>query len=344
MKRPCNGLLLPCKQLLDVSLFKSLGIQRSYQQIKPDSIRYGNTCLSFIENHFKFYGIMIENVWRKEIVVEILKAIFFGIVEGITEWLPVSSTGHLILVQEFIQLNQTKAFMDMFNIVIQLGAILAVMVIYFERLNPFQPGKTKREIQLTWQLWLKVVIACLPSIVIAVPLDDWFEAHFSFMIPIAIALIVYGVAFLWIEHRNAAVEPQVTTLAQMSYKTAFLIGCFQVLSIVPGTSRSGATILGGIILGTSRSVAADFTFFLAIPTMFGYSGLKAFKFFLDGNVLTLSQGIVLLIASVTAFVVSLYAIRFLTDYVKKHDFTVFGKYRIGLGLVLIAYSLFTWVF
>ena len=271
--------------------------------------------------------------------VEVLKAIFFGIVEGITEWLPVSSTGHLILVQQFINLDQSQDFMDMFNIVIQLGAILAVIVIYFERLNPFQPGKTAREVRLTWQLWLKVAVACIPSIVIAVPLDDWFEAHFNYMIPIAIALIFYGIVFIWIEKRNANVTPKVTELARMSYKTAFLIGCFQVLSIVPGTSRSGATILGAIILGTSRSVAADFTFFLAIPTMFGYSGLKAVKFFLDGNVFSSSQILILFVASVTAFIVSFYSIRFLTDYVKKHDFTVFGKYRIVLGTILIVYSL-----
>lgn len=278
------------------------------------------------------------------LIIELLKAIFFGIIEGITEWLPVSSTGHLILVQEFIRLNQDKAFIEMFNIVIQLGAIIAVMLIYFERLNPFQPGKTAREVQLTWQLWLKVVIACTPSILIAVPLDNWFEAHFYFMVPIAIALIVYGIVFIWIEKRNAQQEPAVTELARMSYKTAFFIGCFQVLSIVPGTSRSGATILGAIILGTSRTVAADFTFFLAIPTMFGYSGLKAVKFFLDGHHLDFAQVLILLVASLTAFVVSLLAIRFLTDYVKKHDFTIFGKYRIVLGSLLLIYSFFKFVF
>lgn len=272
-------------------------------------------------------------------LVELIKSIFFGIVEGITEWLPVSSTGHLILVQEFVQLNQSKSFMDMFNIVIQLGAILAVMTIYFKRLNPFQPGKTKREVQLTWQLWAKVVIACIPSILIAVPLDDWFEANFNFMVPIAIALIVYGVAFIWIERYNQDRTPQVSDLAEMPYQMAFLIGCFQVLSIVPGTSRSGATILGAIILGASRTVAADFTFFLAIPTMFGYSGLKAIKYFLDGHSLSLEQVVLLLVASVTAYFVSLLSIRFLTDYVKKHDFTVFGKYRIGLGLLLLVYFL-----
>lgn len=276
--------------------------------------------------------------------IELLKAIFFGVIEGVTEWLPISSTGHLILVQEFIRLHQDKAFMEMFNIVIQLGAIIAVIVIYFERLNPFQPGKSPQQIRLTWQLWLKVAIACIPSIIIAVPLDDWFEAHFNHMLPIAIALIVYGVAFLWIEKRNQTLEPRVVKLSRMSYKTAFFIGCFQVLSIIPGTSRSGATILGAIILGASRTVAADFTFFLAIPTMFGYSGLKALKFFIDGNHLTLSQLLVLLVASLTAFAVSLYVIKLLTDYVKKHDFTVFGRYRIVLGSLLIVYSLFKSLF
>ena len=276
-------------------------------------------------------------------IIEILKAIFLGIIEGITEWLPVSSTGHLILVQEFIQLKQSASFIEMFNIVIQLGAILAVITIYFQRLNPFQPGKTQKEIRLTWQLWAKVVLACIPSIIIAVPLDNWFEAHFNFMVPIAIALIVYGIAFIWIEKRNKDVEPQVTNLEKMSYKTALLIGCFQVLSIVPCTSRSGATILGAIIRGTSRSVAADFTFFLGIPTMFGYSGLKAVKYFLDGNSLSLEQVVILLVASVTAYLVSVVVIRMLTDFVKKHDFTVFGYYRIVLGAILLIYSFFTFI-
>lgn len=270
--------------------------------------------------------------------IELLKAIFLGIVEGITEWLPVSSTGHLILVQEFIQFNQSDSFVEMFNIVIQLGAILAVMTIYFNRLNPFQSGKSKREIQLTWQLWAKVVIACIPSILVALPFDSWFEAHFNFMVPIAIALIVYGIAFIWIEERNKRVQPTVTDLASMPYKTALFIGLFQVLAIIPGTSRSGATILGAIILGTSRSVAADFTFFLAIPTMFGYSGLKAVKYFIDGNTLDFEQVLILLVASVTAYLVSVVVIRMLTDYVKKHDFTVFGYYRIILGAILLVYS------
>ena len=273
-----------------------------------------------------------------QFIIELLKAVFLGIVEGITEWLPISSTGHLILVNEFLNLRQSKDFIDMFNIVIQLGAILAVMVIYFKRLNPFQPGKTAREVQLTWQLWLKVVIACIPSAFFGLLLDDWMEAHLSNFFVVAIMLVVYGIAFIWIEDRNQRVEPKVTDLARMSYKTAFYIGLFQVLSIIPGTSRSGATILGGIIVGTSRSVAADFTFFLGIPTMFGYSGLKAVKYFIDGNILTGGQVAILLVASVTAFVVSLFVIRFLMNYIKKHDFTVFGKYRIVLGIIVLLYG------
>ena len=273
-----------------------------------------------------------------QFIIELLKAVFLGIVEGITEWLPISSTGHLILVNEFLNLRQSKDFIDMFNIVIQLGAILAVMVIYFKRLNPFQPGKTAREVQLTWQLWLKVVIACIPSAFFGLLLDDWMEAHLSNFFVVAIMLVVYGIAFIWIEDRNRRVEPKVTGLARMSYKTAFYIGLFQVLSIIPGTSRSGATILGGIIVGTSRSVAADFTFFLGIPTMFGYSGLKAVKYFIDGNTLTGGQVAILLVASVTAFVVSLFVIRFLMNYIKKHDFTVFGKYRIVLGIIVLLYG------
>ena len=273
-----------------------------------------------------------------QFIIELLKAVFLGIVEGITEWLPISSTGHLILVNEFLNLRQSKDFIDMFNIVIQLGAILAVMVIYFKRLNPFQPGKTAREVQLTWQLWLKVVIACIPSAFFGLLLDDWMEAHLSNFFVVAIMLVVYGIAFIWIEDRNRRVEPKVTDLARMSYKTAFYIGLFQVLSIIPGTSRSGATILGGIIVGTSRSVAADFTFFLGIPTMFGYSGLKAVKYFIDGNTLTGGQVAILLVASVTAFVVSLFVIRFLMNYIKKHDFTVFGKYLIVLGIIVLLYG------
>ncbi|WP_413473903.1 undecaprenyl-diphosphate phosphatase [Streptococcus parauberis] len=276
--------------------------------------------------------------------VELLKAIFYGIVEGITEWLPISSTGHLILVEEFVKLNQSAAFMEMFNVVIQLGAILAVIVIYFNRLNPFQPGKSKQEVQLTWQLWAKVIVAILPVVIIGLPFDNWFNARFYNFITVALMLIVYGVAFIWVEKQHKNVEPEVTSLAKMSYKTALFIGLFQVLSIIPGTSRSGATILGGIIMGTSRTVATEFTFFLGIPVMFGASLLKVLKFFLKGNVLGFGSILILLVASLTAFLVSLLAIKFLTDYVKKHDFTAFGKYRIGLGIILVIYFIFTLIF
>lgn len=280
-------------------------------------------------------------------LIELLKAIFYGIVEGITEWLPISSTGHLILVQEFVQFKgQNQAFINMFNVVIQLGAILAVMVIYFDRLNPFQKGKSEREVRLTWQLWLKVVIAILPALLLGLPLDDLLEKYLYHFVPVALMLILYGVAFIWLENRQARenIQPQVTSVARMSYKTAFLIGCFQVLSLIPGTSRSGATIIGGMLLGTSRSVATEFTFFLGIPVMFGYSGLKILKFFLEGNSLSLSQLSILLVAMGTAFAVSYYAIRFLTNYVKTHDFKVFGYYRIGLGALLLAYWLLTLMF
>ena len=275
------------------------------------------------------------------LLIELLKAIIFGIVEGITEWLPISSTGHLILIQEFLKFsNQNQDFMDMFNVVIQLGAILAVMVIYFDRLNPFEKGKSPQQVRLTWQLWLKVIIACLPAVIVGLPLNDWFEAHFYNFITVALMLIVYGVVFLWIEKRNQEqdVQPSVTHLAKMSYLTALYIGLFQVLSLIPGTSRSGATIIGGMLVGTSREVATEFTFFLGIPVMFGASLLKVVKFFMGGNSFAFSQLTILLVAMVTAFVVSIYAVRFLTDYVKKHDFTIFGKYRIGLGIVLLLFA------
>ncbi|MFA9493651.1 undecaprenyl-diphosphate phosphatase [Streptococcus sp. E17BB] len=274
------------------------------------------------------------------VFIELLKAILFGFVEGVTEWLPVSSTGHLILVQEFVQFKgQNEAFMNMFNIVIQLGAILAVMVIYFERLNPFQKGKSAQDIRLTWQLWLKVVIAILPALVLGLSFDDFLEKHLYHFVPVALMLILYGVIFTWLENRQATLntQPQVTSLAKMSYKTAFLIGCFQVLSLIPGTSRSGATIIGGMLVGASRSVATEFTFFLGIPVMFGYSGLKILKFFLEGNGLTFSQLGILLTAMLTAFGVSMVAIRFLTAYVRTHDFKVFGYYRIALGILLLMY-------
>ena len=272
--------------------------------------------------------------------IEILKSIFFGIVEGITEWLPISSTGHLILVEEFVQYkDQNEAFMSMFNVVIQLGAILAVMVIYFNKLNPFKPGKTKVEVRRTWQLWSKVLVATLPLLLVF-KLDDWFDANFHNMVSVAIMLIIYGVAFIYLEKRNKAqaIEPTVTDLDKLPYKTALYIGLFQVLALFPGTSRSGATIVGGLLNGTSRSVVTEFTFYLGIPVMFGASALKIFKFIKAGQLLSFGQLFLLLVAMGVAFAVSMVAIRFLTSYVKKHDFTLFGKYRIVLGSVLLLYG------
>ena len=270
-------------------------------------------------------------------IIELIKAILFGIVEGVTEWLPISSTGHLILIQDFIQFkDQNPAFMEMFNVVIQLGAIIAVVVIYFDKLYPFKPGKSKKEVRRTWQLWAKVAVATLPLLFVF-KLDDWFEAHFHNSFSVAIMLITYGWAFIYLEKREQ-VEPEVTELHKLPYKTALYIGLFQVLSLFPGTSRSGATIVGGLINGVSRSVVTEFTFYLGIPAMFGASLLKVAKFVLGGNALSFSQGTILLVAMAVAFGVSMVAIRFLTDYVKTHDFTVFGKYRIVLGAILLVYA------
>lgn len=270
-------------------------------------------------------------------IIELIKAILFGIVEGVTEWLPISSTGHLILIQDFIQFkDQNSAFMEMFNVVIQLGAIIAVVVIYFDKLYPFKPGKSKKEVRRTWQLWAKVAVATLPLLFVF-KLDDWFEAHFHNSFSVAIMLITYGWAFIYLEKREQ-VEPEVTELHKLPYKTALYIGLFQVLSLFPGTSRSGATIVGGLVNGVSRSVVTEFTFYLGIPAMFGASLLKVAKFVLGGNALSFSQGTILLVAMAVAFGVSMVAIRFLTDYVKTHDFTVFGKYRIVLGAILLVYA------
>ena len=270
-------------------------------------------------------------------IIEVIKAILFGIVEGVTEWLPISSTGHLILIQDFIQFkDQNPAFMEMFNVVIQLGAIMAVVVIYFDKLYPFKPGKSKKEVRRTWQLWAKVAVATLPLLFVF-KLDDWFEAHFHNSFSVAIMLITYGWAFIYLEKREQ-VEPEVTELHKLPYKTALYIGLFQVLSLFPGTSRSGATIVGGLVNGVSRSVVTEFTFYLGIPAMFGASLLKVAKFVLGRNALSFSQGTILLVAMAVAFGVSMVAIRFLTDYVKTHDFTVFGKYRIVLGAILLVYA------
>lgn len=273
------------------------------------------------------------------LIANIFKAIILGIVEGITEWLPISSTGHLILADEFIKLNMTLAFIEMFNVVIQLGAILAVVVLYFTKLNPFAPSKTHEEKQDTWTLWFKVIIACLPAAVIGLPLDDFLEAHFHKFLPVAIMLIVYGIAFIVVERHNKTKAPKCTSLNDFTYKAALIVGAFQLLSLIPGTSRSGATILGAIIIGCSRYVATEFSFFLGIPVMFGASGLKIVKFLLKGNTFGGTEIIVLLVGMVTAFVVSIVAIKFLLDYIKRNDFTAFGWYRIVLGIILIGYWL-----
>lgn len=270
-------------------------------------------------------------------IFEFLKVILLGIVEGITEWLPISSTGHLILVDEFIKLNTSDAFKEMFKVVIQLGAIMAVVLIYFNKLNPFAISKSRKQRVLTIQLWMKVVIACIPAAVLGLLFDDWMEEHLHNYVVVSIMLIVYGILFIVIEEWNKKRTPAVTKLSELSYKTAFLIGVFQVLSLVPGTSRSGATIIGGLLLGVSRYVAAEFTFFLAIPVMFGASALKLLKFFLGGVGITAMEVALLLVGCIVAFVVSVIAIKFLMGYIKKNDFKVFGYYRIVLGVLVLVY-------
>ncbi len=271
---------------------------------------------------------------------EILKVILLGIVEGITEWLPISSTGHLILVDEFIKLSASDAFKEMFNVVIQLGAIMAVVVLYFHKLNPFSPKKTKEQKVQTIDLWFKVVVACIPAAVLGILFDDWMEEHFHNYIVVSIMLIVYGVLFIVIENWNKKNKPSVTDLSNLTYKTALLIGVFQVLSLIPGTSRSGATIIGALLLGVSRYVAAEFTFFLAIPVMFGASGIKLLKFFMEGAGMSGMEIAMLAVGCVVAFVISIIAIKFLMGYIKKNDFKVFGWYRIVLGVLVLGYFLF----
>ncbi|NKC69094.1 undecaprenyl-diphosphate phosphatase [Vagococcus fluvialis] len=271
--------------------------------------------------------------------LNMLKVIFLGIVEGITEWLPISSTGHLILVDEFIKLDASPAFMEMFNVVIQLGAILAVVVLYFSKLNPFSSTKTSGQKKATWTLWFKVAAASVPAALIGPFIDDFLEEHFHSFLPVALMLIIYGILFIVIENRNKDKEPTTLTLGSLSYQTAIIIGLFQVLAMVPGTSRSGATIIGAIIFGCSRYVAAEFTFFLGIPVMFGASGLKILKFLKNGNSFDLTQTTMLLVGCIVAFVVSIIVIKFLMNYIKKNDFKAFGWYRIILGSTIIAYWL-----
>ncbi len=287
---------------------------------------------------FKFY---INNYLEKEyggnndmLFIELLKAVFLGVVEGITEWLPISSTGHMILVEEFIQLNASEAFKEMFFVVIQLGAILAVVLLYFNKLNPFSPRKSKRQKRETMSIWYKVIVGVLPAGILGVLFDDWLDEHFYNYQTVAITLIVYGILFIIIENRNKHKGARVKSFNELSYITAFGIGMFQVLSLIPGTSRSGATILGAIILGTSRYIAAEYSFFLSIPVMFGASALKLFKFGLNFTGMEIA---ILLTGMIVAFVVSVIAIQFLLRYIKNNDFKAFGWYRIILGILVIGY-------
>ncbi|WP_191979297.1 undecaprenyl-diphosphate phosphatase [Levilactobacillus koreensis] len=270
-------------------------------------------------------------------MLEIIKAVILGIVEGITEFLPISSTGHLYLADEFVKLNESTAFINMFMVVIQLGAILAVLVLYFNKLNPWAPNKDHLERHQTWTLWFKVIVAVLPSVIVGLPLNDWMDAHLTSWQVISATLIIYGILFIVIENFNRKRHPRFTDLRQISYQLALMIGLFQVLSLVPGTSRSGATILGAILIGASRYVATEFSFFLAIPTMFGASLLKIVKYFVTGNTFTGSQLMVLLTGVVISFAVAYLSIKFLLNYIRNNDFKPFGWYRIGLGIIVISY-------
>ena len=274
-------------------------------------------------------------------MIEILKAILFGIVEGITEWLPVSSTGHLILLDEFLELKATDAFKSMFDVVIQLGAILAVIVLFFHKLNPFAPSKSKEEKGKTWTLWFKVCVAILPSGILGVRFDDWMDEHLHNAVVVSIALILYGIAFLFLEKGNKGKHlRRIEDVHDISWKTAIFIGCFQALSLIPGTSRSGSTILGAILLGVGRGAGAEFSFFMAIPTMLGASAIKLLKYFLDtGFGMAGSELAVLIVGMVVSFLVSLLVIKGLMDYVRKHSFSVFGVYRIILGILVLGYFL-----
>lgn len=268
--------------------------------------------------------------------IEILKVIFLGIVEGITEWLPISSTGHMLIVDEFLQLNASEAFKEMFFVIIQLGAILAVVVIFWNKMFPFQFKDRQKPIieKETFSLWFKVVVACIPGAIVTILFDDYIEVHLHTPVVIASALIIYGIAFILVENWNRKRTPSTKVLSDITYQTAFLIGLFQVLSIIPGTSRSGATIIGALLIGVSRLAAAEFTFFLAVPVMFGLSALKIIKFGLD---FTSSELVILFLGMLTAFLVSLFVINFLMNYIKKHDFKAFGWYRIILGIAVMIY-------
>ena len=288
---------------------------------------------------------------------EILKAILFGIVEGVTEWLPISSTGHLILLNQFVKLSVSDEFYSMFEVVIQLGAILAVIVLFFHKLNPFTPGKSVKEKNQTWSLWFKVIVAIIPSGVVGVLFDDWMDEHLHNAIVVAIMLIVYGIAFIVVERRNTRgtfqrvstkdgptvsrlKDNKINNVYDITYRTALIIGLFQCLSLIPGTSRSGSTILGAILIGVGRSAGAEFSFFMAIPTMLGASAIKLLKFFLSGVGFAGGEVAILLIGCIVSFLVSLMVIRGLMSYVRQHSFSVFGVYRIVLGILVLAYFAF----
>lgn len=270
--------------------------------------------------------------------IEILKAIVLGIVQGITEWLPISSTGHLILFDKIWPMTSTPEFFEVFKVVIQFGSILAVCVLFFNKLNPFSPRKNMEEKKQTFELWKKVLVGIIPIAIIGLPLDMILEDYLSGVYVIATTLILYGIAFIVIENRNH--KPTILSLETLTYKTAFFIGCFQVLAAIPGTSRSGATILGAVLLGCSRYVASEFSFFLAVPVMVGASGLKLLKYFMNVGMFSFDQWILLLIGTLVSFIVSIFAIRMLLSYIRKHDFKVFGVYRIILGIIVIIYFSF----
>lgn len=267
--------------------------------------------------------------------LNILNAVVFGIVQGITEWLPISSTGHMILLDQFISLTSDKAFRDLFLVVIQFGSILAVVTLYFHKLNPFSSKKSAIEKRDTWAMWGKVLVGCVPAAVIGLMFDDLImEKTYNWLV-VAAALIVYGILFIVIESRNK--EPKINAIGEMTYKTAAIIGLFQVLAMIPGTSRSGSTILGAVLIGTGRNVAAEFSFFLAVPVMLGASALEILKYFVEYGMFSGTQWVILLTGMVTAYVVSVFAIKFLMDYIRRHDFKAFGYYRIILGVIVILY-------
>ena len=317
-KEPLRKATAPCQWGKSIRLYFSFPI--------------GCVIMGRVSEYFLRWGEIVDLT-----LIELFKTVLLGIVEGVTEWLPISSTGHMILVDEFITLEVSKAFMDMFLVVIQLGAILAVVVLHFERLNPFSAWKSRQERRLTFALWYKVLLACLPAALIGLTANKYMEEHFMTAPVVAFTLILYGVLFIIVENYNAKRSPRITDLVNLDYRTALIIGFFQVLALVPGTSRSGATILGGILFGASRYVAAEFTFFLAIPIMFGASLLKMVKF---GWHYSSAEVMIMVIGMGTAFIVSILSIKFLLRYIKSNDFKVFGWYRIILGGLVLAYQFF----